>query len=75
MEFDAKRVGLRFDHNLVYSGKFSFEKENNDTRYTLRFAGTPSLGCLSHYVGFSNDTLQLQSRAFDGGTTYLLVKA
>ncbi|MBL7705449.1 MAG: hypothetical protein JNM21_07845 [Taibaiella sp.] len=74
MEFDAKRVSLRFDNDLVHRGKFCFEKEDNDTRYTLRFAGKPSLGYLSHYVDFNNDTLMLDSRIFDGGTNYFLVK-
>jgi|GEM_PF-2011283 len=72
MGFDAKRVGLRFDHNLVHGGKFSFEKEHNDTRCTLRFA--PSLGYLSHYVDLSHDTLVLHNRMFDAGTSCLLVK-
>lgn len=73
MEFDTKKVTLRFNNELVRKDKFRFEKEEKVALYALSFAGK-EFGELNHYVDVRNDTLHLLNRMFDGGTTYRLVK-
>lgn len=74
MEFDTKKVSLRFNNDLVRKDRFSFIKEEQMPFYILRFAGKKFTGYLSHYVVLHNDTLELMDRVYDGGTTYYLVK-
>lgn len=73
MEFDTKKVTLRFNNELVRKDKFRFVKEDIVDLYALSFAGK-EFSELYHYVDFRNDTLYLLNRMFDGGTTYHLVK-
>ena len=73
MEFDAQKVTLRFNNELVRKDKFRFVKEEKISLYALSFAGK-EFGALNHYVDVRNDTLHLVNRMFDGGTTYHLVR-